>query len=296
MPSEQLQMVCDMLRAVPLLNTGSFADQRRQLDEQSGAAPPIEGTQCTPVVANGVRAEWLAAPAARPDAAIMYLHGGGYCIGSLVSHRPHASRLSSLCGVRVLNVDYRLAPEAPFPAAVEDGVEAYRWLRGQGIAPEKIVIAGDSAGGGLTLSTLLALRDAGEPLPAAGVCISPWTDLALTGETMTTNDAVDPMCHRPSLQAMAAAYLGLTDPRTPLASPLYADPTGLPPLLIHVGTSETLLDDALRFSAKAERAGVAVTCEPWPEMIHVWHLFSPLLPEADAALAKIATFVKARIG
>lgn len=296
MPSEQLEMIVAMLSSGgPFTPGASFAEQRANLDAQAGAAPLADGTVVEPTNAGGVPAEWLTAPGARDDAAMLYLHGGGYCVGSVVSHRGHASRLSAACGLRVLNLGYRLAPEHPFPAAIDDAVAAYRWLRSRGVAANRIVIAGDSAGGGLTLATLLALRDAREPLPAAGVCISPWTDLALTGATMDTKDAEDPMCHRVTLAPMAAAYLGDADARTPLASPLYADPRGLPPLLIHVGTRETLLDDSLRLADGARRAGVDVTCEAWEEMIHVFHAFAPLLPEADQAIAKVAEFVRARI-
>ena len=296
MPNDVLQMVIDMLQANPLHADTSFPAQRAHLDAQAGSAPLVDGTRCEPVIANGVACEWVTAPGARPDVVVLYLHGGGYCIGSVISHRGHASRMSSQCRARVLNVDYRLAPESPFPAALDDAAAAFHWLRAEGVAAARIVIAGDSAGGGLTLATLIALRDAGEPLPAAGVCISPWTDLAMSGESMITKDAVDPMCRRATLGPLAAAYLAGQDARTPLASPLYADSRGLPPLLLHVGTRETLLDDALRFAARATAAGVSVTCEAWPDMIHVWHMFAPLLREADAALEKIGAFVKTRVG
>jgi acetyl esterase/lipase len=178
---------------------------------------------------------------------------------------------------------------------VDDATAVYRWLLAHGTASETIVIAGDSAGGGLTMATLVALRDAGDPLPAAGVCLSPWVDLACSGESMHTKAAVDPMVQRDRLLRMAEAYLGGGDARAPLASPLYADLRGLPPLLVQVGTRETLLDDATRLTARARAAGVDVVLEPWDDMIHVWQAFAPLLPEADRAVARIGEWVRGRM-
>jgi dienelactone hydrolase len=192
----------------------------------------------------------------------------------------------------VLNVAYRLAPEHPHPAAVEDAVAAVRWVYAQGFAPARVAIAGDSAGGGLTLATLLALRDAGDALPAAAVCISPWTDLAATGESLRTKASVDPMVTEGPLREMARAYLGGKDARTPLASPLYADLRGLPPLLVQVGDAELLLDDATRLASRARDAGVDVTLEVWEEMFHVWHAFAEILPEAQRACERIAAWLE----
>ncbi len=203
-----------------------------------------------------------------------------------------AARISRASGARVLAINYRLAPEHPFPAAVEDATAAYRWLLAQGIAPNRIVIAGDSAGGGLTISTLLALRDAKQPLPAAAVPISPWTDLAATGESLRTLAGKDPMVQAEPLKEMAKLYLGKADAKNPLASPLYADFKGLPPMLIQVGGAEILLDDAKRVADKAKAAGVMVELEVWDEMVHVWHVFAKLLPEGQQAIDRIGRFVR----
>ena len=208
---------------------------------------------------------------------ILYLHGGGYVIGSINTHRELMIRFSKAANARVLGLNYRLAPENPFPAPVEDAVAGYRWLLSQGVKPNRVTVAGDSAGGGLTVATLVAIRDAKLPMPAAGVCISPWVDMEGIGESMTTRAKVDPMVQKAGLLGMAGLYLGGKDPRTPLAAPLYADLKGLPPLLIQVGDAETLLDDATRIAERAKAAGVSVKLEVWPEMIHVWQLFASRL-------------------
>jgi acetyl esterase/lipase len=244
------------------------------------------------VSADGVEAEWVSAPDAEAGRAVLYLHGGGYVIGSINTHRSLAARLARASRARVLVIDYRLAPEHPHPVAVDDSVTAYRWMLAQGLKPARIVVAGDSAGGGLTLATLVAIRDAKVPLPAAGACLSPWVDLEGIGESMTTKADVDPIVQKAGIEQMAAAYLGGKDPRTPLAAPLYADLTGLPPLLIQVGTAETLLDDASRLAERARKAGVAVSYEPSEDMIHVWHLFASMLDEGRQAIDRIGEFVR----
>lgn len=248
--------------------------------------------QVEDVEANGVPAEWVVAAGIEAERVILYLHGGGYVIGSPATHRGLAERLSRAAAARVLVIDYRLAPEHPFPAAVEDATAAYRWLLASGVKADEIVVAGDSAGGGLTVSTLVALRDAGQPLPAAGVCESPWVDMEGIGESMTTRAGLDPMVQREGLVGMANLYLNGTDPRTPLAAPLYADLHSLPPLLIQVGTSETLFDDSTRLAECAKAAGVEVTLEPWDDMIHVWQLFASVLPEGQKAVDRIGEFVR----
>jgi acetyl esterase/lipase len=202
------------------------------------------------------------------------------------------ARLSKASRARALVVDYRLAPEHPFPAAVDDATAAYRWLLSQNVQPSHIVVAGDSAGGGLTLATLLALRDAKTPLPAAAVCLSPWVDMEGTGASMTTRAKADPVVQKQGLLGMAQLYLGGKDPKSPLAAPLHGDLRGLPPLYIQVGDAETLLDDATRIAEKAKAAGVKVDLEIWPEMPHVWQLFAPLLPEGQQAIDKIGAFVQ----
>jgi acetyl esterase/lipase len=223
---------------------------------------------------------------------VLYFHGGGYVIGSINTHRALGAGVSRAAKARVLVLDYRLAPEHPHPAAVDDAVSAYRWLLQQGISPKRIALAGDSAGGGLVVATLVALRDQGEKLPAAGVCISPWIDLECLGESMTSKASVDPMVQKEGVLQLAALYLGGQSPRTPLAAPLYADLSGLPPLLIQVGTAETLLDDASRLAERARKAGVEVIYDPWEGMIHVWPLFAPMLDEGKQAIDKFGAFIE----
>ncbi len=264
-------------------------EMRREWEELF--AVPSAKAESERVSAGGVEAEWITAPGARADRVLLYLHGGGYSLGSVRSHWDLIARLSAASGCRALGLDYRLSPEHPFPAPVEDATAAYRWLLEQGISPERIAVAGDSAGGGLTAATLIALRDAGTDLPAAGVMISPWVDLEAEGESMHSREELDPMVQRPLILAMAETYLAGADPRSPLAAPLHAKLDGLPPLLIHVGDHETLLDDATRFAAKARAASVDVTLEPWDEMFHVWHLFTDL-PEAAQAVEVIGTFLR----
>ncbi|MGH7967034.1 MAG: alpha/beta hydrolase, partial [Candidatus Binatia bacterium] len=226
--------------------------------------------------------------------AILYFHGGGYVMGSLTTHRSLVGEISRAAQAAVLLVDYRLAPECPFPAAVEDGVASFRWLLDQGFAPRLLAIAGDSAGGGLTMATLVSLRDQGLPLPAAAVPISPWSDLTCTNESYTTRAEADPMVVSADIGSMADFYLQGTAPENPLASPNYASLRSLPPLLIHVGRDEVLLDDSLKLHAKAQADGVDSTLEVWEDMIHVWHAFHPMLPEGKQAIARIGAFLRER--
>ena len=292
MSQQQLDSLLQMMKAQPVIQ-GATVQQQRAGFEQMGAMFPVDADiKREPVTANGVKSEWVSAPDADPGRAILYLHGGGYVIGSINTHRSLAARLSRAAKARVLVIDYRLAPEHPHPAAVDDSAAACRWMLAQGLKPSRIAVAGDSAGGGLTAATLVAIRDAKLPLPAAGALVSPWVDLEAIGESMTTKDSVDPMVRRAGLLDMAKAYLAGQNPRTPLAAPLYADLAGLPPLLIQVGTSETLLDDAARLAERAKKAGVNVTYEPWQNMIHVWHLFASRLDEGQQAIEKIGAFVR----
>ncbi|MGH2586201.1 MAG: alpha/beta hydrolase [Dehalococcoidia bacterium] len=292
MASQELQTIIQTLRSRPSPEQAPTLEEMRAGFEAMGQPAPAD-VRCEPVDAGGVPAEWIVPPNADDDRVILYLHGGGYVIGSIDTHREMIARIARAAGCRSLALDYRLAPEHPFPAAVDDAVAGYHWLLAAGFRPERIIIAGDSAGGGLTLATLVALLDGGDPLPATAVCLSPWVDLEGIGESMTGKADVDPMVQQPGLLQMAQWYLGGADPRTPLAAPLYAGLTGLPPLLIQVGTSETLLDDATRFTDRARDAGVDVTLEPWEEMIHVWQLF-PTLPEAHQAVERIGGFVRER--
>ena len=294
MASQELTMVVNMLKSFRPATEPTIPEMRAGMEAMAGAAMIPADVQREKVSAGGVPAEWVVAENADRARVILYLHGGGYVIGSINTHRELGSRLSRAAAARVLLIDYRLAPEHPHPAAVDDAVSAYRWLLLQGVSPSRLVVAGDSAGGGLTVATLVALRDAGLPAPAAGVCLSPWVDLEGIGESMTTKAALDPMVQRDGLVKMAAAYLGGQSPRTPLAAPLYADLSGLPPLLIQVGTAETLLDDATRLAERARKAGVQVSLEPWEDMIHVWQAFASMLPEGRQAIDRIGEFVKSK--
>jgi epsilon-lactone hydrolase len=289
--SEELQVVRELLRGLDL---DAMTVAERRAATSSAASVPPAGTSVTPADAGGVPAEWVAAAGARTGRVLMYLHGGGYQLGSPATLRHLTGLLSAATSARVLSPDFRLAPEHPFPAAVEDALTAYRWLLAGGTEPAAIAIAGDSSGGGLALGTLVALRDAGDPLPAAAAVISPWTDLALTGESLRTRAAAEVMLKPAGMPETAALYLAGADPRHPNASPLYADLRGLPPILIHVGDAEVILDDSTRFAARAKDAGVDVTLEIWDEMPHVWHAFAGLLPEADQAVAGLGAWLDRR--
>jgi monoterpene epsilon-lactone hydrolase len=237
---------------------------------------------------------WATPQAWNGESAIMYLYGGGYVISSPHSRRKLAGHLANASGARVLIPRYHLAPERPFPSAVEDAATDYRWLLEEGSHPERVVIAGDSSAGGLTIATMLKLREDGAPLPAGGVPISPWVDLACTGETLETNATADLTATKASLQRMAGQYLHGADPRTPLASPLYADLSGLPPLLIVVGGAEALLDDSVRLARSAGMAGVDVTLYIGGGMQHIFPIYCGVIPEANAAVAMIGTFIRSR--
>ena len=298
MPSQPLEDITQMLRARrdeadPDI---SFPESRAMFEEMVAFFPLPEGVSSTPLDAGGIPAEWIAAPNATDEQTIYWLHGGGYCIGSIKTHRGLLARISAATGARALAIDYRLAPERPFPAAVEDAVAGYRWLLANGVEPPQIVVGGDSAGGGLTVATLVALKDAGERLPSGAVCISPWTDMALAGESLVSKAEADPMITTDGIARVRDAYVGTADPRGPLASPIYADLSGLPPMLIHVGENEVLLSDSTRLAKRAEAAGVDVTLEVWPDMFHVWHFFAAMLPEAQQAIDRIGEWVRARVG
>lgn len=272
-----------------------LAGRRRRLDEVLGTFPLAPGTRAEAADAHGVPAEWTATPAADPSRVILYIHGGGYVSGSITSHRSMVSHLGLAAGARTLALGYRLAPETHFPAACEDVMAGYRFLTDSGIAPAGIVLAGDSAGGGLAIATLVALRDSGAAPPAGGFCISPWVDLENTGGSLVSKAAIDPMISRAYLDELVGLYLHGADPRDPRASPLHADLRGLPPLLIQVGTAETLMDDACRLAARAGEADVRVTLSVYPEMIHVWHLFHDTLAPARAAIAEAGAWMKAAL-
>ncbi|OKO83391.1 alpha/beta hydrolase [Bradyrhizobium sp. AS23.2] len=268
----------------------SVEQMRRDWEEAfAGCSVPVT---CRQVSAGGVDGEWIAPAAAPPDKAILYLHGGGFRIGSIASHRDLIARIAQTSRCRVLAINYRLAPEHRFPAALDDTLTAYRYLLDQGLRPADIALAGDSAGGNLALAAMLALRDRGETLPAAAALMSPWTDLAAKGASYESRAKADPIHQRAMILALAKNYLGADgDPRHPLASPLYAGPSGLPPLLIQVGDRETVQDDSTAFAAKAKGAGVNVELQVWSGMIHVFQMFAEI-PQACEALTELAMFLR----
>jgi acetyl esterase/lipase len=243
------------------------------------------------VDAGGVPGEFVATAASRRDRHVLFLHGGGYVTGSPALYRHFTWRIATAARAHVLAIDYRLAPEHPFPAALDDALAAYRWLVAGRADPQRTAVLGDSAGGGLALALLLKLRDDGLVLPAAAVALSPWTDLALTGASLSLNAKSDPMLNVADARLFAGCYLAEADARNPYASPLYGNPAGLPPTLIHVGSDEILHDDATRTAENLRSAGCPVQIEVWPRMPHGWHLFAPVLPEARTAIERIGAFV-----
>jgi len=292
MPSKEYQDILELLNSMPDTLGLSFEERRSNFEEQASQLLIAENVSCEPLSVDGIPAEWIVPDEASDQAVLLYLHGGGYCIGSINTHRGMVSHIAKTAKTRALLIDYRLAPEYPFPAAVEDSTATYKWLLSQGIVASDIIIAGDSAGGGLTVSTLVSLKEKGIPLPAAAVLISPWVDLAITGDSVISKAEIDPMVTKEGLIEMAEAYMDNTDPRTPLASPLYSDLVGLPPMLIHVGTSEILLDDANRLVDHARKAGIEVTLNVAEGMCHVWHFFTIMLPEALEAINEVAGFMR----
>jgi len=296
MKSPELEELVAALRRSRDVFPSSISMRRSFQTLQAEKVPIPEGLKVETLTVGNRPADRLSfAEHNHDDGALLYLHGGGYSLCSPFTHRALAANLGRASGLNALVPDYRLAPEDPFPAAIDDAVAAYRWLLDQNMQPERIVIAGDSAGGGLTLATMLTLRDAGDPLPSAAALISPWTDLAMTGESITTRQQDDPMLYRSGLEEHAEMYLGDRDRNHPLASPLYADLTGLPPLIIHVGTAEILVDDATRLADRAQAAGVEVSLHLYEDMMHVWHYFSGMLPESEKAIEQIGQFLKAKL-
>jgi acetyl esterase/lipase len=245
---------------------------------------------------DGVPGEWSIAPGSDASRVLMFFHGGGYCSGSIASHRRMVTEAGRCAGARTLAVGYRLAPEHPFPAAFDDALVAWRFLRRQGIAAARIAVGGDSAGGGLTAALINRLRASGDEKPACAWLVSPWTDLTMSGSTMASKDAADPLIHKPYLEELATAYLPATlDRKDPRVSPLFADLRGFPPVLLQVGSDETLLDDAVRFAAAAGAADVAVTLEIWPRMIHAWPLWNARVEAGRRALARAGAFISAAL-
>ena len=266
---------------------------RADFEKGFAGLPAVSGVDVHADRVGGVPVEWIVPIGGDTSRVVVYLHGGGYAMGSVGTIRTMASYLALRTHTQLLTVDYRLAPEHPFPAGLDDVCAVYRALLDDNrFRPEQIVIGGDSAGGGLTMASLVKLRDEKVPLPAGGIGISPWLDLAMKGNTLESNLASDPFMRLGNLDILSKAYLGNHAPKTPLASPLYADLRGLPPLLVQVGMAEILLDDSRRFAARAEDAGVNVTLSPWQDMIHDWHMYAPKLPEALEAMDEIGNWLK----
>ena len=294
MVSKEMENIIKLLRKFQeSITEVSVETMRAGMDQLATMVKLPKDVKCKPVIAGGVPAEWITTPDIVNQYVILYLHGGGYVAGSIAAYRDLVARISRVSKARILIIDYRLAPEYPFPAALEDAVVAYKWLIStEDIDPKKLIIAGDSAGGGLTLATLVKLRDEGISLPIAAVCLSPWTDLAGTGESIKTKVELDPFVTPENFEISVRAYLGATDSLNFLASPLYANLQGLPPLFIQVGTSELFLDDSVRFAERAKAAGVDVKLEIWSDMIHIFAFFAAFAPESRQGIEQIGEFIQ----
>ena len=287
----EIQAIRDLLSSKP--RPVGWAQRRARLDEVGAYWPVADDVELNPVDLDGVPGEWSMVPGTDQSRVLVFFHGGGYCSGSIRSHRRMATEAARAAGVRTLAVGYRLAPEHPFPAARDDALTAWHWLRRQGIDAAHIAVGGDSAGANLSVALINQLRADSEELPACAWLVSPWTDLTMSGSTMTTKDAVDPLMHKGYLQELANAYVPAgMESNDPRISVLYADLHGLPPALIQVGSEEALLDDASRFATAAGAADVPVTLEIWPHMIHAWHLWNAHLDAGRRALASAAAFIR----
>ncbi len=270
-----------------------WPERRKRLDEVGSVWSVADDIKLAAVNVNGLPGEWSIVPGSDPSRVLMFFHGGGYCSGSILSHRRLVTEAGRAAGARTLAIGYRLAPEHPFPAAYDDALTAWRFLRDENISAAHIAIGGDSAGAGLTVALITRLRDAHEELPSCAWLISPWTDLTMSGSTLLSKEAVDPLIHKHYLNELADGYLPAgIDRKDPRVSPLFADLKGFPPTLIQVGSAETLLDDAARFAAVAGAADVRVTLEIWPQMIHAWPLWNAHLEPGRRALASAGTFIR----
>jgi len=273
-----------------------WTERRERLDEVGSIWPVADDIQCEGVDCGGVRGEWSLAPGSDVTRVLLFFHGGGYCSGSIKSHRRMVTEAGRAMRMRTLAIDYRRAPEYPFPAQHEDALTAWHFLRRQGIAAEHIAVGGDSAGGNLTLSLINRLRAANEPLPGCAWLVSPWTDLTMSGDTLAAKDAVDPLIHKAYLKELADAYAPAPlDRRDPLISPLFGDLRGFPPMLIQVGSAETLIADATRLAEAAGIADVDVRLEIWPHMIHAWPVWNAGLADGRRALSAAGEFIHARM-
>lgn len=269
---------------------GSVTEQRARQENSARLFRLPKQVRVEQVSFGGITSEWIESPISKAGA-ILYLHGGAYALGYYQSHRALVARLVTATNTPALAVNYRLAPENPFPAALEDALNAYQWLLSKGIPPTRICLAGDSAGGGLAIAALVALRDQGIPLPAGAFCFSPWLDLTMSGETITSKSKLDPILNTPALEKFAEYYAGSHNTIEPLISPVFADLRGLPPIQLHSGSNEILLDDSVRFCEKAIRSGVDCRIQVWDDMFHVFQMFS-FLPETAESLGLVSIFVK----
>ena len=291
MEPAEIEAIRTLLGSEP--RPAGWVERRQRIDEVGGVWPVAEDVALAPVDIDGIPGEWSTVPGSDSARVLMYFHGGGYCSGSIVSHRRMVTEAGRAAGVRTLAVAYRLAPEHPFPAALDDALAAWRFLLRLGIAPERIAVGGDSAGAGLAMALILRLRDANSALPACAWLVSPWADLTMSGATLVTKDAVDPLIHKAYLEELADAFLGgAVDRRDPRVSCLFADLRGISPTLIQVGSAETLLDDAVRLAAAVGEADAVVTLEIWPHMIHAWHLWNAHLEPGRRALAHAGAFIR----
>ena len=294
MAQSEIEAVRALLSSKP--RPVGWLERRKRLDDVGSVWPVADDVKLEAVDVSGLQGEWSIVPGSEPSRVLMFFHGGGYCSGSIVSHRRMVTEAGRAGGMRTLAVAYRLAPEHPFPAAYDDALTAWRFLRNEGIPPARIAVGGDSAGAGLAIALIGQLRDAHEERPGCAWLVSPWTNLTMSGSTFATKDGVDPIIHKEYLNELANAYLPIgIDGKDPRVSPLYGDLTSFPPLLIQVGSAETLLDDATRFASVAGAADVRVTLEIWPRMIHAWHLWNAHLEDGRRALANAGAFIRANL-
>jgi monoterpene epsilon-lactone hydrolase len=295
MASPENTKLVESLRAAALLRgDDTIAQQRQRLEQSMDRMPVPEGVRFEAASGLSVPAEWvrLGTPT---SACVLYLHGGGFALGSPRSHRPLLGNLVKASGIDLLAIDYRLAPEHPYPAALEDTLAAYRWLLSTGYPPARIGVAGDSAGGGLTLSAMMAMRRERLPLPGCGVLLCGWLDLTLSGPSWKRNAAADPFASGEMVKPMVAAYVGRTPATDPGVSPVFGDFSGLPPLLVQAGTADSIEDDSHLCVRRAQEAGVDATLDLWVDMVHVWQFYAHMLPEAEAAITKIASYLTSRL-
>ena len=296
MPSAEFNAVVEALSAHPPAIPVDVHGARQAIDDLMGGAPLADGVTVEPVTVAARSAEWIRPSTATNERVVLYLHGGGFRIGSLRAYRPFASQLAVALETQLLVVDYRLAPEHRFPAGLEDCLAAYAWLLATGWRNDQIAVMGDSAGGGLVASALLAAKRRGLPQPASGVCLSPLADMTCTTKAYVRNAGTDPYFNIKAAIEAAHDYLGDADPRRPLASPIFGDLADLAPILIHASTHEVLADDAVALATRVAQCGGRVQLDMWPQMTHVWHAMIPHVPESVAAVGDVRAFLQGAFG